>query len=118
MAALAARGHRARADPRAELDHRDEAVAVVAIPAPRPGLGFGPNGCERTKRSLSEGHGDARRRIAVLGVGDRRRNPLKAVDLAPWHLPAAEVALQPRQCLLEDSQLEGWRGVARQAHEG
>ena len=93
MAALAAGGDGARADPLAELDHRDEAVAVGAVQALRARLRRAPN-------EASEPHSRTRTATGMLGAAslnggvDRRRDALEAVDLAPRHLPAAEVALQ------------------------
>ena len=96
MAALAARGDRSGADALAELDHRDEAVAVsrrTISSCP----GFGPRA--RTRRANRKR--PRRTASAMLGRGvaerlvDRGRDALEAVDLAPRHLPAAEVALEP-----------------------
>src|SRR5206468_8417374 len=93
MAALAAGGDGVGANALAELDHRDETVAVIAVPALRPRLLLGAERCERAVAALGERHRKARFRVAVRRV-DRRRGALDAVDLAPRHLPAAKVAVQ------------------------
>src|SRR5437870_1463907 len=94
MAALAARRDRARANPLAELDHRDEAVAVIAVPALRPRLRLRAKRGERAVAALGEGHRQAGGAVAVRRI-DRRRDALDAVDLAPRHPPAAEITRQP-----------------------
>ena len=47
---------------------------------------------------------------------DRRRDPLIAVDLAPRHLPAAEIARQVGDRVREALQLVLWARVAREPH--
>src|SRR5258705_13996379 len=93
VAAFAAGGDRVRPDARTELDHGDEAVARRAVPALRAGLRRGPERGKRPVKATRERHGDARRRIAERMV-DRRRDPLETIDLAPRHLPPAEIALE------------------------
>src|SRR3954451_11396122 len=65
VAALASGGNRAGADALAELDHGDEAVAIVAVPplGARPGLRA--EGGERAVAAFRKRHRDARRGIAI-----------------------------------------------------
>src|SRR3954470_13055579 len=89
---------------RPELDYRDKAVAVGAVEA----LGrFRRVHFERGQRSvfsLTERHRNARRVVAEPGR-DRRRNALEAIDLAPRHLPASEVALKLAESAVESRHL-------------
>src|SRR6476646_3603376 len=115
MAALAARGHRVGADPLAEFDHGDEAVAVIAVPALGPRSRQRAEGRERPVTALAERHRDAGRGIAI-GWLDRRGDALEAVDLAPRHLPPTEVALELSERLIEHLKLQAGRRVACEAH--
>ena len=92
IAALAAGGDRARPDLRAELDDRDEAVAVIAVHVPGRFAGRAPNDASEPYLRGRERYRDARRIVAERRL-DRRARSLEAVDLAPRHRPAAEVAL-------------------------
>src|SRR4051794_41919633 len=91
-----------RADAFAELDHRDEAVAVIAVPALRPRFLLGAERGERTVAPLGERHRKARGIVAIRRI-DRGRDALDAVDLSPRNLPAAKVACEAsdrdRQCV-------------------
>src|SRR4051794_9796947 len=82
-----------RADALPELNHGDEAVPIIAIPALRPRLLLGAQRRERAVAALRERHRQARRSVAVRRI-DGRGDALNAVDLAPWHLPPAEVAVE------------------------
>src|SRR3954453_13479596 len=115
MAALAARGHCVGTHTWAELDDRDEAVAIVAIPALRSRLRLRTNGCERAVTPLGKRHRDARRGVAVARM-DRGGDSLEAVELSPGQLPAAEVARQRHDRLVEQAQLQLRAGVARKPH--
>src|SRR5256885_13984770 len=115
MTALAAGRPRARADPLAELDHRDEAVAVIAVPTLRARLLLGTERGERAIAAFGKWHRQAGRTIAV-GRIDCRRDALDPVDLAPGHLPASEIGVQASDCGLERAKLLVGRRVARQAH--
>src|SRR5579884_4133257 len=94
MAALAAcsDGAGARTE-RRELDHRDEAVAVGAVPLLRARLLRRAERGERAPFVGGEADGDAGRIVVEAGI-DRRVDALEAVDRAPWHAPAAEIALE------------------------
>src|SRR3546814_14420070 len=92
MPAFAAGGDRAGAHFRAELDHRDKAVAAAAVVA----FGAGPAvRAERGQRTPARG--DERHRDARPGVVDRLHDGaidvLVALDLAPRHAPPAEAVL-------------------------
>src|SRR5438270_13690379 len=93
MAAFAAGGDRMGAHAFAELDNGNEAVAVIAVPALGPGLLLGSERGERAVAPFRKRHRQARRVVAV-GRVDCRRDALDAVDFAPWHIPAAEVAVE------------------------
>src|ERR1051325_5709555 len=94
MAAFAAGGDRPGAQPRAELDHRNEAVAVGSVPAPGARISVGAERGERTPARGGEGDRDARTRVGE-GLHDRSVVALEPVDLAPGRPPAAPFALEP-----------------------
>src|SRR5438270_13001970 len=94
MPALAPGGDGVSPNALAELDHRDEAVAVIAVPAFGPRLLLGAERSERAIAAFRERHRKARRAGAV-GRADRRRDALDSVNLAPRQLPAAEIPGQP-----------------------
>ena len=115
MAALAARGDRTRADALSEFDHRDEAVAGGAVPFLRARLRARARRGQRTidapgERDWNAGSGVAERLV------DRARDSLEPVDLAPRHLPAAELAGEPVGRVAQSLQLLIGRGAARKAH--
>src|SRR6476661_8649216 len=93
VATLAARRDRARVHAVAEIDDRDEAVAARTVHLLRRLLLPGAEGSERPPSRRRESHGDARRGI-VERMHDVVRQALKAIDVAPGNLPAAEVLLQ------------------------
>src|SRR6476620_6077915 len=116
MPAFAAGRHRMSADPRRlELDHRDEAIAVIAVPALGPGLLLGTERGERAIAALRERHGQARGTVAVRWA-DGVRDTLDSVDLAPRHIPAAEIPGQANDCRRQCAELLLGRGVPREAH--
>src|SRR6478672_3788005 len=116
MPALAAGRHRMSADPRRlELDHRDEAIAVIAVPALGPGLLLGTERGERAVAAFGEWDGQARRAVAVRRT-DGVRDALDAVDLTPRHVPAAEILGQANDCRRQCADLLLGRGVPREAH--
>src|SRR4051812_17692113 len=90
MPALAAGGHRARADAVAELHHRDKAVAARPIPL----LGIGVL-ARRERRERSPLRRRERNRNARLGVvellADVVVDALESVDVAPGCFPGAEI---------------------------
>src|SRR6185295_2901184 len=98
IAAFAAGGNRVGTNPRAELDHRDKAVPVIAEDMLGRLRNMHLKGRKRAVFSLREGHWNARTVVAELR-GDRRRDALEAIDFAPRHLPAAEVALKLGDCV-------------------
>src|SRR5690348_3580870 len=63
MAALAARGHRDRANAVSEFDDRDEAVSARAVPLLRPWIGTRPERRERPPPRRREADGNTRLRI-------------------------------------------------------
>src|SRR5438270_2093250 len=111
MPALAAGRDRMGANAFAEFDDRNEAVAVIAEDVPCDLGDAHLDRCERAVSSWSEGHRNARRIIAEMR-GNRGRDALDAVDLAPRHLPPPEVARELADCREERPQLLSCAGVA------
>src|SRR5690348_18035316 len=108
ITALAAAGHRARANRFAKIDHCDEAVAARAVPFFRVRIRPRRKRSERTPQRRSEFHGNA-----GLGVVEMRFDivieSLKAVDLAPRRFPRAEIRSKPVRRIGERLQkLRGW----------
>src|SRR5688572_23419630 len=94
VATFAAGGHRPRADPVAERDDGDKAIAAGTVPAAGAGIRPRRGRGERAPARPSEGDREARRRI-VERLDDVPCQALKAVDLAPGRPPGAEVPLEP-----------------------
>src|SRR3546814_11417262 len=93
MPAFAAGGDRTGAHFRAELDHRDKAVAAAAV------IAFGAGPAVRAERGQrTPARGDERHRDARPGVVERLHDgaidALEAIDLAPRPAPTAELVLQ------------------------
>src|SRR4051812_38149819 len=103
-----------RADPRPELHDCDERIAIVRVPTLASVSGLRPHRRERAVIAVGEWDRDARRCV-VISRPDRSADPLEAVDLAPGHLPAAEVALKARDCVAERLKLLRRAGVASEA---
>ena len=98
-----------------ELDHRDEAVSVIAIPALRARLLLGSKRGERAVAALGEGDRKAWRVVAI-GRTDCRRDALDPVDLAPRLLPTAKVTSEAGDRGLERVELLLAAGVAADTH--
>ena len=76
-----------------EIDDRDEAVAIAAVPALRARPGCRTIGGERPPLPRAEPDGEARLAV-VKGLDKRARDALEAVDIAPRRVPAAEIGGQ------------------------
>src|SRR6185295_20166318 len=104
MSAGAADADRQRTHARAELDYGDETVATRSVVALSSRITLGAEGGERAPLTRGERHGGARFRIVVV-LHDGAIVALKAVDLAPRHLPAAEILRQSIRRLRERGEL-------------
>src|SRR3954462_10592460 len=111
MATLAAGSDGNGADARAELDHRDEAVAARPVPALRTRIRPRAERGQGAPAGGGEADRNARAGIAER-LDDVAGQALEAGDLAPGRAPASELALQPGRGGGERLQLfRGRRGV-------
>src|SRR5689334_19193511 len=100
MAAFAAGGDGAGAHALAEFHHGDEAVPIVAVPALSPLPRHRTDRGEGAVATFGEWNREAGCCVAISRL-DRGIDALEAIELAPWDLPTAEVALEPGDDLVE-----------------